>query len=48
MLTTGDPDGFSLTIGGLATYGKANLYVFQPNITTLSNSVLVTRYRNTL
>jgi len=48
ILTTGDPDGFSLTIGGLATYGKANLYVFQPNITTLSNSVLVTRYRNTL
>lgn len=48
MVTTWDPDGFPLDIWGLATYGKANLYVFQPNITTLSNSVLVTRYRNTL
>lgn len=48
LLTTADPDGFPLAIWWVATYGKANMYVFQPNITTLSDSVLVTRYRNTL
>lgn len=48
ILTTSDPDGFTMNIGGVATYGKANLYVLETNITSLSNSILVTRYRNTL
>jgi hypothetical protein len=47
-VTTSDADGFPASIGGIGTYGKANMYVFSPNITNLSNSTLVTRYRNTV
>ncbi len=47
-VTTGDPDGFPTNIWGVGTYGKANMYVFAQNITDLSNSTFVTRYRNTL
>jgi len=47
-VTTGDPDGFPGVIGGIATYGKANMYIFAPNVTDLANSTLAIRYRNTL
>lgn len=46
-VSTLDWDGFSSSIWGIGTYGKANMYVFSPSITNLSNSTLVTRYRNT-
>ncbi len=47
-VTTADADGFPTDIGWIGTYGKANMYVFSPNVTSLSNSTLVTRYRNTI
>jgi len=47
-VTTSDPDGFVKNIAWLVTYGKANLYVFQPNLSSVGNNILVTRYRNTL
>ena len=47
-VTTSDADGFPSDIGGVWTYGKANMYVFSPSVTSLSNSTLVTRYRNTV
>jgi hypothetical protein len=47
-LSTADPDGFPINIGGIGTYGKSNMYVFSKNVTTLSDSTLVVRYRNTL
>lgn len=47
-VTTSDPDGFPSTIGGIGTYGKSNMYVFSKNVTNLSDSTLVVRYRNTL
>lgn len=47
-VTNADADGFSKHIGGLVTYGKANLYVFESTLSSVGNSTLVTRYRNTL
>jgi len=47
-VTTADADWFPSNIAGIGTYGKANMYVFSPNVTSLSNSTLVTRYRNTI
>ncbi|MDD3262517.1 MAG: hypothetical protein PHR61_01615 [Candidatus Absconditabacteria bacterium] len=47
-VTTADPDGFPMVIGGIGTYGKSNMYVFSKNVTNLSDSTLVIRYRNTL
>ncbi len=47
-LTTSDPDGFPMSIGGIGVYGKSNIYVFSKNVTNLADSTLVTRYRNTL
>ncbi|MCF7834477.1 hypothetical protein K9M48_00280 [Candidatus Gracilibacteria bacterium] len=39
-------DGFPARIGGVAVYGKANLYVFPQNLGI--GGLFVTRYRNTL
>ncbi|AHB41053.1 hypothetical protein P148_SR1C00001G0246 [candidate division SR1 bacterium RAAC1_SR1_1] len=47
-VTTADPDGFPMSIGGIGTYGKSNMYVFAKNVTNLADSTLVVRYRNTL
>ncbi|MCX6824217.1 MAG: hypothetical protein NT085_03750 [candidate division SR1 bacterium] len=47
-VTTTDTAPFSKNIGGLVTYGKANLYVFENNVSAAGNTTLVTRYRNTL
>ncbi len=47
-VTTADPDGFPLSIWGIGTYGKSNMYVFAKNVTNLADSTLVIRYRNTL
>ncbi len=47
-VTTTDTTPFSKNIGGLVTYGKANLYVFENNVSVAGNTTLVTRYRNTL
>ncbi len=47
-VTTADPDWFPMTIGWIGTYGKSNMYVFSKNVTNLSDSTLVVRYRNTL
>ncbi|MEI7562573.1 MAG: hypothetical protein WCJ39_02410 [bacterium] len=47
-VTNGDGDGFSKHIGGIASYGKANLYVFESNLNQIGNTTLATRYRNTL
>lgn len=47
-VTTADPDGFPLSIWGIGTYGKSNMYVFAKNVTNLADSTLVVRYRNTL
>ena len=47
-VTTTDTEPFTKNIAGIATYGKANLYVFEDNISAAWNTTLVTRYRNTL
>jgi len=47
-VTNSDPDGFPSNIAWLAVYGKANLYVFQSNVSPIGNSRLAIRYRNTL
>lgn len=47
-VTTTDTAPFSKNIGGVVTYGKANLYVFENNVSSAGNTTLVTRYRNTL
>jgi hypothetical protein len=47
-VTTTDTEPFSKNIGGVFTYGKANLYVFENNVSAAGNTTLVTRYRNTL
>ncbi len=47
-VTTADPDWFPTVIGWIWTYGKSNMYVFSKNVTNLSDSTLVIRYRNTL
>lgn len=47
-VTTADPDWFPTVIGWIGTYGKSNMYVFSKNVTNLSDSTLVIRYRNTL
>lgn len=47
-VTTTDTAPFSKNIGGVFTYGKANLYVFENNVSGVGNTTLVTRYRNTL
>jgi hypothetical protein len=47
-VTNADADGFSKRIGGIATYGKANMYVFENSLSSVGNTTLVTRYRNTL
>lgn len=47
-VTNSDGDGFSKHIGGIASYGKANLYVFESNLNAVGNTTLATRYRNTL
>ncbi|GHW02841.1 hypothetical protein AGMMS50249_6270 [candidate division SR1 bacterium] len=44
-VTTSDGD-FKTNIGGVGTFGRNNLYVFQKNLSNLGSS-LVTRYRNT-
>ncbi|MFZ2151257.1 MAG: hypothetical protein WAZ12_02730 [Candidatus Absconditicoccaceae bacterium] len=46
METVSTTDGFPSRIGGVAVYGKANLYVFQPSLGI--GGLFVTRYRNTL
>jgi len=48
QVSTWDPDWFISNIWGIATYGKANMYVFSTNVTNLADSTFVTRYRNTL
>ena len=47
-VTTTDTEPFTKNIAGLVTYGKANLYVFENNVSAAGNTTLVTRYRNTL
>jgi len=47
-VTTTDTEPFSKNIAGLFTYGKANLYVFENNLSSAGNTTLVSRYRNTL
>jgi len=47
-LITSDPAWFPDTIWWIWVYGKANLYVFQPNLNSSLNWVFVTRYRNTV
>jgi hypothetical protein len=47
-VTNGDGESFSKHIGGIATYGKANMYIFETNVSAAGNTTLVTRYRNTL
>ncbi|MFA7298252.1 MAG: hypothetical protein WC010_01265 [Candidatus Absconditabacterales bacterium] len=47
-VTTTDTEPFTKNIAGLMTYGKANLYVFENNVSSAGNTTLVTRYRNTL
>ncbi|MEI7558201.1 MAG: hypothetical protein WCJ45_05275 [bacterium] len=47
-MTTTDTEPFSKNIAGLFTYGKANLYVFENNLSSAGNTTLVSRYRNTL
>lgn len=47
-VTTTDTQPFSKNIAGVMTYGKANLYVFENNVSSAWNTTLVTRYRNTL
>lgn len=47
-VTTTDAEPFSKHIAGVVTYGKANMYVFEDNISSAGNTTLVTRYRNTL
>ncbi len=47
-VTTTDTQPFSKNIAGIVTYGKANLYVFENNVSSVGNTTLVTRYRNTL
>jgi hypothetical protein len=47
-VTTTDTEPFTKNIAGVFTYGKANLYVFEDNISAAGNTTLVTRYRNTL
>lgn len=47
-VTTTDATPFSKNIAGVFTYGKANLYVFEGNVSAAGNTALVTRYRNTL
>lgn len=47
-LTTSDATWFPDTIWWIGVYGKANLYVFQPNLTSSLNGVFVTKYRNTV
>lgn len=47
-VTTTDTEPFSSAIAGVVTYGKANLYVFENNVSAAGNTTLVTRYRNTL
>ncbi|MCX6822970.1 MAG: hypothetical protein NTX91_03140 [candidate division SR1 bacterium] len=48
MVTNGDGENFSKHIGGIATYGKANMYIFESTVSAVGNTTLVTRYRNTL
>ncbi len=47
-VTTTDTEPFSKNIAGVVTYGKANLYVFENAVSSVGNTTLVTRYRNTL
>lgn len=47
-VTTTDAEPFSPNIAGLVTYGKANFYVFENNVSAAGNTTFVTRYRNTL
>ncbi|EKD24857.1 MAG: hypothetical protein ACD_80C00146G0012 [uncultured bacterium (gcode 4)] len=47
-VTTTDTEPFTKNIAGVVTYGKANLYVFENNVSAAGNTTLVTRYRNTL
>lgn len=47
-VTTTDTEPFTKNIAGVMTYGKANLYVFENNVSAAGNTTLVTRYRNTL
>lgn len=47
-VTNGDGESFSKRIGGIATYGKANMYIFETTVSAAGNTTLVTRYRNTL
>ncbi len=47
-VTTTDTEPFSKNIAWIIPYGKANLYVFEGNISAAGNTTLVTRYRNTL
>ncbi len=47
-LTTSDPGWFPDTVWGVGVYGKANLYIFQPNLHSSLSGTLVTRYRNTV
>ncbi len=45
---TASPSWFPDTIWWIGVYGKANFYVFQPNLNSSLNWVFVTRYRNTV
>lgn len=47
-LTTTDGLWFPDTVWWVWVYGKANLYVFQPNLSSSLSGVFVTRYRNTV
>lgn len=47
-LTTTDTEPFTKNIAAIATYGKSNLYVFENTVSSVGNTTLVTRYRNTL
>ncbi len=47
-LITSDPGWFPDTVWGVGVYGKANLYIFQPNLHSSLSWTFVTRYRNTV
>ena len=47
-LITSDPEWFPDTIWWIWVYGKANLYIFQPNLKNSVNWSFVIRYRNTV
>jgi len=47
-VSTTDPTGFPGNIAGVKVYGKSNMYLFQWDLHSLWNNILLTRYRNVI